>query len=134
VALDLIAFYGTLMAGLGGQERLGVGHRLELVGPCVLEGTLVEIGWYPGLAAEPRGRVVGELYRLLDPDVLGVLDRYEGADPADPDGSEYRRVCTTTLEPGAEAWVYLLNGLRPDQPRVASGDWRQHARDRGLVR
>jgi gamma-glutamylcyclotransferase (GGCT)/AIG2-like uncharacterized protein YtfP len=134
VAADLIAFYGTLMAGLGGQERLGVADRLELVAPCVLSGTLVEIGWYPGLAAEPQGRVVGELYRLLDPHVLGVLDRYEGADPADPDGSEYRRVLTTTLEPGAQAWVYLLNRPRPDQPRIASGDWRLHARDRGLAR
>jgi gamma-glutamylcyclotransferase (GGCT)/AIG2-like uncharacterized protein YtfP len=132
VADDLIAFYGTLMTGLGGQERLGIEHQLELVGPCVLEGTLIDIDWYPGLAREPRGRVVGELHRVRDLTVLDVLDRYEGYDPADPIGSQYLRELIVTVAPGSDAWVYILNHELPARPRIATGDWRSHARAKGL--
>jgi gamma-glutamylcyclotransferase (GGCT)/AIG2-like uncharacterized protein YtfP len=133
VADDLIAFYGTLMTGLGGQQRLGVERQLEFVGSCVLQGTLIDIDWYPGLAREPRGRVVGELHRVRDLAVLDLLDRYEGYDPVDPVGSEYVRERVCTVEPGSEAWVYVLNRDLHDRPRIASGDWRSHARAKGLV-
>jgi gamma-glutamylcyclotransferase (GGCT)/AIG2-like uncharacterized protein YtfP len=125
---DLLALYGTLMRGEGGQERLGVTGGLELVGPCVLEGTLVELGWYPGLLLEPRGRVVGELYRIVDLAVLELIDRYEEFDPAAPERSLYVRTLVGTLEPGAQAWTYVFTGPVPPGSIIASGDWRAHRR------
>jgi len=123
---DLLAVYGTLMPGLGGQERLGVTHLLRPVGPCVLAGTLVELGWYPGLLAEPGGRVRGELLEILDPAVIATLDRYEGYDPAAPETCEYERLMVPTLEPGVDAWVYRFRVAVPDDRVIASGDWRAH--------
>ena len=116
--VDLIAVYGTLMAGLGAQERLGVTDQLARVGPCVLEGTLAVLGWYPGLLAEPKGRVLAELFRILDDQVLARLDRYEGP--------QYRRVQVDTIEPGDRAWVYVFEGSVPSDRHIASGDWRRY--------
>lgn len=123
---DLLALYGTLMSGQGVQERLGVAAALEPRGPCVLAGTLVGLGWYPGLVLEPCGRVIGELYRIIDVGVLDVLDRYEGFDPSAPGRSPFVRTRVRTLEPGDEAWVYVFAGDVPPGSVIESGDWRAH--------
>ncbi|WP_208029609.1 gamma-glutamylcyclotransferase family protein [Rhabdothermincola sediminis] len=123
---ELFALYGTLMSGEGGQERLGLQGRLQPRGPCVLAGTLVELGWYPGLVLEPAGRVIGELVRVADAGVLEVLDRYEGFDPASPERSLFVRTRLVTVEPGVEAWAYVFTGEVPDGRVIASGDWRAH--------
>jgi gamma-glutamylcyclotransferase (GGCT)/AIG2-like uncharacterized protein YtfP len=122
---ELLAVYGSLLRGLGHQERLGVAAGLELVGPCVLAGTLYELGWYPGVWPGGPGRVAGELYRVPDPGVFTVLDRYEGADPHDPD-AEYRRVRARLVTPEVEAWVYVLAREPEGAPVVEGGDWRRH--------
>lgn len=123
---ELLALYGTLMSGEGGQERLGLQGRLQSLGPCVLAGTLVELGWYPGLVLQPAGRVIGELVRVADAGVLEVLDRYEGFDPTAPERSLFVRTRLVTVEPGVEAWAYVFAGEVPSGRVIASGDWRAH--------
>jgi gamma-glutamylcyclotransferase (GGCT)/AIG2-like uncharacterized protein YtfP len=120
-----VAFYGSLLRRFPTQTRLGVAEGLEFLGPCRLRGRLLDLGPYPGLV--DGGRLVrGELYRLADPAVLKVLDRFEAYDPADPAGSEYLRQCETLAEPRVTAWVYRLRLAPAGAPEVAGGDWAEH--------
>ena len=113
----LVFAYGTLMRG---YER----HRLlepscTFLGSGRVRGRLVKLRGYPGLV-EGRGSVLGEVYRLDDPELLPVLDREEGYN------FERRRI-TVTLTRGrrARAWVYRYRGsqlravLIPDGARGA---------------
>jgi gamma-glutamylcyclotransferase (GGCT)/AIG2-like uncharacterized protein YtfP len=77
-----------------------------------------------------RGRVVGELYALLDPEVLADLDEYEECYPLAPSSSEYVRRVARLIEPDVDAWVYYYNRPVEGQARVASGDWTEHLRSR----
>lgn len=131
---DLLVVYGTLLSGLGHQERLGVAAGLELVGPCRVPGALFVLGWYPGLVVGDRdeaGLVAGELYRVVDPAVVSVLDRFEGYDQASPATSEYLRVRIRVTEPELDAWVYAYVGARRPDGRLPHGDWRRHLADEG---
>lgn len=135
---DRLVVYGSLMRDLpsatGEREadlldRLGVGALLRRIGPCRVGGELFDLGAYPGLR-RPRdaaGSVCGELYTILDPAVLAVLDEFEGYDPRNASGSDYLRERVELLEPrGVEAWVYVYNRAPDPISRIASGDWRAH--------
>jgi gamma-glutamylcyclotransferase (GGCT)/AIG2-like uncharacterized protein YtfP len=137
-----IVFYGSLRAGLhlGGEPPFT--PHVRLVGPCRLAGRLYEVagGAYPTLelldsewSAAPDGAglestvVHGDLYELLDPAALGLLDRWEEYDPTRPDLSPYVRRAVRLLEPDLVAWVYA--GQHRDRgPLVPGGDWRHHRR------
>jgi len=120
-----VAFYGSLMRGLGGVERLEIGDRMRFVGPCLLEGELFDLGDWPGMRPGD-GRVAGEIHALLDPDVLRVLDAFEDFDPENPRGSLYLRERVRLIEPeGASAWTYVYNRIPDASARIPSGDWRR---------
>lgn len=80
--------------------------------------------------AEPAARIVGELL-VLPPGRLAELDRYEGFDPDDPEGSLFRRARTEArtregaLEP---CWIYWYAGPAGPWPEVEGGDWRAAGR------
>jgi gamma-glutamylcyclotransferase (GGCT)/AIG2-like uncharacterized protein YtfP len=123
---DWIALYGSLMRGLGAMESLGVSDRLRYVGPCICAGKLFDLGDYPGLR---RGdaRVVGELFALIEPQVIDVLDEFEGFDPERPRESLYLRERVELILPArTQAWIYLYNHIPDARARVVSGDWRAH--------
>jgi gamma-glutamylcyclotransferase (GGCT)/AIG2-like uncharacterized protein YtfP len=69
---------------------------------------------------DPKDLVTGELFRLLQPSkTLEALDGYEGE-------HHYRReLRRATLENGEvlRAWVYMYRQPRPEDCRVASGEW-----------
>ena len=78
-----------MRSGTGWRERLGVADLVEPVGPCILAGSLFELGWYPGLVLDGAGFVAAEALRLVDPSALDALDRFDAYDPARPDEGEY---------------------------------------------
>ena len=143
-----VVFYGSLRAGLhlGGEPPFAA--HVRLVGPCRVAGRLYEVagGAYPTLElvegdprAGPDGRpddagtqctvVHGDLYELLDPIALELLDGWEEYDPARPDDSPYIRRAVRLLDPELVAWVYV--GQHSDRgPLVPGGDWRQHRAER----
>jgi gamma-glutamylcyclotransferase (GGCT)/AIG2-like uncharacterized protein YtfP len=122
----LIAFYGSLLRGLEAMQEIGVGDRLRFVGPCLIEGQLFDLGSYPGLR-RGTGLVVGEIYALLDPEALQVLDRFEGFEPTRPRDSLYLREFVSLIEPAAtQAWIYFYNQVPDASQRIESGDWRAH--------
>lgn len=119
----LLATYGTLMRSFGRHEHLGIESQLAFVGPCQWEGGLYDLGSYPG-AVSGEGTVHGELFRLRDPEVWTVLDRYEGYDPNRGGQSLFVRRRTPLEKPsGHTAWVYWYNGDPSGRPQVPSGDW-----------
>ena len=159
---DWLVVYGSLMRGLPAREtrathaarapgsagatpatmrgdlfdRLGVAAGLRRVAPCRVPGRLFDLGPYPALrpADGPSDSVCGELHALLDPAaVFAVLDPFEGFDPRDPAGSDYRRERVRLLEPsGIRAWIYVYNREPEPERRIPSGDWRAHLAKRGV--
>lgn len=96
--------------------------RMRWIGPCRIPGRLIDCGAYPALVDGP-GEVVADLFEIADDALLAALDAYEEYDPADPDGSEYRRVKRALLARDGEAWTYVWNRAPGDLPVIESGDW-----------
>ena len=129
---ERIAFYGTLMSAappLPGAPRLG--GLVEVLGPCVLPGTLYDLGSYPALAPSV-GRVRGELVRTVSDGAIAVLDAWEDYAVDDEPGSEYVRRSVRLLEPDLEVWTYEFNRPPAGLDVIADGDWLAHVARRGV--
>ena len=114
------------MRGLGAIDSLGIADQLRFVGPCVIAGDLFDLGEYPGLRRGEH-RVIGELYALLNPDIIERLDDFEGFRPADVSSSLYLREQIELTDPGATtAWIYVYNRVPDACARIMNGDWRLH--------
>jgi len=110
--------YGTLRRASPHPLARRLASEADFVGPGRTRGRLYKLGWYPGmiLSADPGDWVIGDVYRLHDPDaLLPILDEYEGEDFA-------RVAATVSLADGAEiqAWVYVYLGQPDETNRIAS--------------
>lgn len=119
--------YGTLRAG---EARHGALARrgAVLAGYARTRGTLLDLGPYPALVADPAGgEVVGELYATVDPGaLLSDTDAVEGFRGFGVEGSFYRRaIVRVTRDDGrlALAWTYLFGGDPGGARAIPSGDW-----------
>lgn len=107
--------YGTLRRNHRAAHRL-LGHARYIASGSIA-GTLYDLGKYPGVhRARRNGRVTGEVYELIGPNVeqqLTKLDRYEGV------GFQRSRVLVQ-LSDGRyhRAWAYLLADEPPTAARV----------------
>lgn len=117
---DLLFAYGTLMRGYALHPVLARGARF--VGAGRVRGRLLDLGRYPGLVAGP-GTVVGELYRIDDPQLLGTLDREEGY-------NFRRRRAAVARDDGTRvrAWVYRYQGPQDRAVPIPDGDYRRRIR------
>lgn len=123
---DRVALYGSLMRGLGAMDELGISDRLGYVGPCIVPGQLFDLGLYPGMR-HGKGRIVAELYALLDIGVIEALDQFEDYASSHPRQSLYLRELVALIQPAhTEAWVYVYNAVPDASARIAGGDWRAH--------
>ncbi|MGJ7441222.1 gamma-glutamylcyclotransferase family protein [Aquipuribacter sp. MA13-6] len=153
----LLAVYGTLRRGcrnhhvLAGSEHVrdgavaGVLH--EIVVPLRLDYSYpLLVVPSPGAdvprADHPRAdgpRVVVEVYRVTDPQVLARLDVLEAYDPDHPGTSEYVRARVPLLgrdgadahdgldEPDRQVQTYVYAGAVAEQgPVLPGGDWCTH--------
>jgi gamma-glutamylcyclotransferase (GGCT)/AIG2-like uncharacterized protein YtfP len=123
MSAPLLATYGTLMQSFGRHDDLGIADRLTFVASCRWRGQLYDLGRFPG-AVPGAGTVHGELFRLSDPEVWSVLDRYEGYEPEREEASLFvRRQVDLQAPADRTAWVYWYNGDPNGRPPVPSGDW-----------
>ncbi len=87
----------------------------EYVGEATMQGVLYEVEDYPGVveSTKPEDIVSGELYKILDDNVLlPLLDEYEECSKRFAQPHEYiRKILPITLTDGDSvmAWVYVYN-------------------------
>ena len=132
--VQLVFFYGTLMAGFDRRRRAGIDNQLKYVGRGAIRAALFDLGLYPAAVPAPDGHVWGEVYEMTDPaSVLRALDEIEGYSADDPDRSLYVRQETDVVMPDgtfAVASVYFYNAPLGRAPRIPSGDYLEHVKVR----
>ncbi|MBL4617206.1 MAG: gamma-glutamylcyclotransferase [Robiginitomaculum sp.] len=120
---DLIAVYGLLRAGQSGFVKFDLNHAFKFISPCEIHGQMFDMGGFPGLYSGDE-RVIGDIYQVLDANVIAKLDEFEDFWPQTPEKCRYQRRRTVLAVPNnTEAWVYhcLLPNHR--HKNVPDGDW-----------
>jgi len=118
---DHLWVYGTLRRGCANPYADLLSRSARYLGLARVQARLYRVSWYPGirLGGDPTDWVVGDLFRILRPDTLPMLDAYEGP-------NEYRRMhAIAVLEDGRQVrtWIYEYLGSVNESRRIASGDW-----------
>lgn len=118
--------YGTLRTG--GRNDIARYRPLPVrVGEASIDGTLYDLGAYPGVVLGGAGRVKGEVY-AVEPGVEAALDVLE--EVADDDSGEYikRRVRVDVKGQWVDCLVYEIHPSRiVGRHVIGSGDWIAHA-------
>jgi len=124
----LLFVYGTLRPFVAIPMARWLQRVGRHVGSARTRGRLYDLGPYPGLRAPLRQAdwVVGDLYRLPQPTILRVLDRYEaGTGRGLP--RFVRRRCTVEVgRRRVSAWTYLYRPIPRGRHRIACGDYRRY--------
>ena len=92
------------------------------VGPCVIRGSLYQMGGYPVLKPGD-GQVAGDLLELPWHFDFGSFDRYEDYHQLKPWACRYIRRLVRLVEPKVEAWTYVYVWPADRTTRFRSGDW-----------
>lgn len=108
-------------------------HQL-LVQNCIyigqgrVNGKLYEVDNYPALIESHNSQVYGELYQIVDREVLAKLDEYEECSPDFPKPHEYiRKILPIYLhEQIIEGWVYVYNWSLSELEEIESGDYLEY--------
>ncbi|MBK7192861.1 MAG: gamma-glutamylcyclotransferase [Myxococcales bacterium] len=125
--VDRLFVYGTLRAGEAAHAVVAP-YVISAVRATAL-GTMYALpAGYPGVVADDRGVVHGELLTLHDlAAALPALDAYEGDD--------FTRILAeiTTAAGRGWAWMYVLlsSELAHGAPVIADGDWAGYRPRRG---
>jgi len=117
---DTLFAYGTLRGEFDNPYTRLLREKGQSLGRATVRGSLFFVGGhdrYPGYRTEPDGIVVGELWRLHDPEAtLAALDDYEGP--------EYSRVAVSLADdPKNKVWIYLYIFDLPADRRIVTGDF-----------
>ena len=119
---SLLFVYGTLRPFVDSEMARWLRGAARHLGAATAPGRLYDLGAYPGMrrARGYRERVVGDVYRVTNPRVFRVLDRYET--------TFIRERCVVTLDRGGHsaAWTYRYRYGVAGAMRIASGDYRVH--------
>ena len=111
---DKIFVYGTLKQGFGANSILQ--GRAEFITDDRIEGSLYNLGAFPGYKTSGSGMVAGEVYEITDENLPAMLDSYENYP------SLYTRVKMHT-EKGYNAWVYVINENMYEKNLIQEGVW-----------
>lgn len=125
---EMLFVYGTLRpdaeCAMGREARPRLRSESQLLGSARTQGTLYDLGRYPGLGLG-SGWVVGSVYQLNTiAKTLDWLDKYEGITGA-PTDEYYRRRCAVISEGDHQilAWAYILRRVPPSATLMRSGNW-----------
>ena len=119
-SINHVYTYGTLRKG---EERAHImnGYSEKIYNDCKLEGTLLNLGSYPGLVSGD-GSVIGEVHHAPKiQNALKELDMIEGFREFGEEDSLFRRVIVKSE--GKFCWTYVWNGSSDDGKIIQSGDW-----------
>lgn len=113
--------YGTLRSDANGAMSSFLKRHAKYVDKGKIEGKLYAVSWYPAAVEASERYVIGEVWRLFNPEnAFPMLDEYEGA-PSLYVRKEVlvRLFDDTTLS----AWVYFYNQPVDRYREIASGDF-----------
>ncbi|HEY5724891.1 MAG TPA: gamma-glutamylcyclotransferase family protein, partial [Methylomirabilota bacterium] len=90
-------------------------------------GRLFDLGAYPGAVRDAQGRIAGEVYEIVAPELWRVLDSAEGP-------QYHRREVIVRSEDGREmaASIYWYIGPLDRGVPIPGGDYRAHAPARSI--
>ncbi|GAB3169171.1 gamma-glutamylcyclotransferase family protein [Telluribacter humicola] len=121
--------YGTLMRGFENPFANLLRQHATWMGEGTMTGLLYRISWYPGavFVDDPKYRVFGEVYEIINPDVLlQELDAYEDVSPIESESQYLRRKVPVQLTTGEtlECWTYLFNKSVTGLEQIIGGNFR----------
>lgn len=122
--------YGTLRRGFTNAGRDILNLHAAFVDEARMQGQLFDVGFFPAMRPGGPGTVLGEVYRLNDPELaLKRLDRYEGVEGPGP-APYVREKLPAQLEHGGQvqAWTYLWTEPVRDLDPVPDGDYLAYVR------
>lgn len=132
--------YGTLRQAFALPVHDVMMRHCQFLALGTLRGQLYQVDGYPGVVELPhcRGRVTGELYRIIDKkELFKLLDDYEQCSAKYPEPHEFiRKQADISTYDGAvcQAWVYFYNRAVSGLVRIPSGDYVCHMRDLRKIR
>lgn len=124
---DYIFVYGTLRRACPtGAHRTYLANT-EFIGSAKVRGNLYRVSYYPALVLdESAGWVLGEVYRLISPEQLQQLDRYEECTyPSQPEQEYQRRKIDVATDKGESysVWIYSYQRVVSNLEIITSGDF-----------
>ncbi len=118
--------YGTLKSDATNAHAKQFHSQAQLIGAAAWQGCLYLVTNYPAAIASsnPQDRVIGELWKLIDPEpLLQALDEYEECASSSPLPHEYQRLIQP-IEFNAQviqAWIYIYLPSTAELARIDSG-------------
>jgi GrpB-like predicted nucleotidyltransferase (UPF0157 family)/gamma-glutamylcyclotransferase (GGCT)/AIG2-like uncharacterized protein YtfP len=109
--------YGMLRTG-GGHSMADHAPGSRFIAAVEINGSLYDMGDYPGLVLGGAGKVIGEIY-AVDDETLEQLDDFEAT-------ASYSRIAIEVFVEGElyNCWVYTPDPTRCRTAKmIASGDW-----------
>lgn len=122
----LLFVYGSLRPGVDGEMAAWLASAARHVGRATARGRLYRVDTYPGFVPDEEGCVVGDLFRMIDPEkVLAALDDYEECVAPFPEPREYRREMVRVESDAGPvtAWTYVYARDVGGLERIGSGDF-----------
>lgn len=118
--------YGTLKSDAINVHAKQFHSQAQLIGAGIWRGSLYLVTNYPAAVASsnPQDRVMGELWKLNDPEpVLQILDEYEECAATSPLPHEYERLIQPIEINGQviEAWIYIYLPSTVELVKIDSG-------------
>ncbi|MGA2877746.1 MAG: gamma-glutamylcyclotransferase family protein [Bryobacteraceae bacterium] len=116
--MDHLFVYGTLRCGSKNKFARMLADGGQFVGRARVAGRLYDLGRYPGAVPSDEADcwVDGEVWRLDDPQLLPLLDEYEG--------SEFERAIVSVQTENAFMDCSLYWYVGPATGRlIGSGNW-----------
>lgn len=136
-SIELLFTYGTLRLGADNPMQNFLSVRAHWLGQASFQGKLYYCNGHPAVlpSNHSKDKVIGDLFEVDEStDILKILDRYEGFDPANEEGSLYlRKSKRVSLDKGdkkerLEAWIYIFNRPIDTAVRINSGDYLQYSK------
>lgn len=121
---NYVLVYGTLRPGCHAYDWFNLNEHTNHVGQVTVPGSMYNLGSYPGvkLDGNPDG-VVCDVLEVINPDIIGRLDTYEGYNPDFPTSSLYVRQEITVADLPGPAFIYEYNMDVGGRSRMEIGDW-----------
>jgi gamma-glutamylcyclotransferase (GGCT)/AIG2-like uncharacterized protein YtfP len=127
--MEYLFVYGTLLRYFKNEVMQSLKDSMEFINHGELQGTLIDLGDYPGLTEDVSAHnVKGEIYRITDAGkVFALLDEYEG--------EEYTRKqkwIRLNKKETIGCWVYVYQlKSNPEHKIIMNGDYLAFIRNKG---